>query len=174
MRLRPAALLLLLAVPSIQAQESPTRPGPSVVFVVRHAERGTDDPRDPTLSEAGRRRAIELARVMTDVGITALFATEYKRTQETLAPLATALGQKTTIIGGGATDSLVGAIETLPAGSRVIVASHSNLVHLIVKRLSGVEVKPLTDVDYDRLYLITLTGKGTGSVAVLRFGERRD
>jgi broad specificity phosphatase PhoE len=144
---------------------------PITVFLVRHAEKATDDPRDPSLSEAGRRRAGELARVLSDGGVTALFATEYRRTRETLAPLAARTGLPTTIIGAGSLDSLVARLQALPPGSRVAVASHSNLVPLIVARLTGVEVKPLTDADYDRLYVVTLTGPGVGTAVVLRYGE---
>ena len=68
-------------------------------------------------------------------------------------------------------DSLVARLGSLPPGSRAVVASHSNLVHLIVERLSGVKVAPLTDVDYDRLAVVTVTGAGKGEAVVLRYGE---
>jgi broad specificity phosphatase PhoE len=149
----------------------PAAVSPITVFLVRHAEKSTDDPRDPTLSEAGRRRAGELARVLSDGDVTALFATEYRRTQETLAPLAARIGVPTTIIGAGRPDSLVARLRALPPGSRAVVASHSNLVPAIVARLAGVEVTPLTDADYDRLYVVTLAGNGVATAVVLRYGE---
>jgi len=166
-----ATLLLPASGVGARASIPALPPDPVTVFVVRHAEKATDDPRDPNLSEAGRQRAVELARVLGDAGVTALFASEYRRTQQTLAPLAQARGLTTTVIGAGAMDSLVARLVGLPPGSRAVVASHSNLVNLIVKQLSGVEVKPLTDADYDRLYVVTLTGQGTGTVTVLRYGE---
>ena len=49
---------------------------PIQVFVVRHAEKNTDDERDPTLGDSGRDRARELARVLRRSGVTHLFATE--------------------------------------------------------------------------------------------------
>ncbi len=156
--------------PGIRQPLPAASPEPVTVFVVRHAEKATDDPRDPNLSEEGRHRATELARVLGDAGVTALFASEFRRTQQTVAPLAQARGLTTTVVGAGAMDSLVARLDALPAGSRAVVASHSNLVSLIVKQLCGAEVKPLTDADYDRLYVVTLTGKGTGTVAVLRYG----
>jgi hypothetical protein len=45
-------------------------------------------------------------------------------------------------------------------------------VHLIVKRLTGATVRPLEDADYDRLYVLTLSGKGSGSAVVLRYGSK--
>ena len=44
--------------------------------------------KDPDLSDAGRARAESLANVLKDAGITAIYATELKRTQQTAAPLA--------------------------------------------------------------------------------------
>ena len=57
-----------------------------IVVIVRHAEKAANDPKDPDLSEAGRERAQTLARILKDGHITAIFTTEFKRTQETAAP----------------------------------------------------------------------------------------
>ena len=45
---------------------------------------------DPALSAAGRARAASLAAMLKDTKLTAVFATEFKRTQETAAPTAAA------------------------------------------------------------------------------------
>jgi broad specificity phosphatase PhoE len=159
-----AALVLLAPAASLPAQGVPV-----TVFVVRHAEKGPETP-DPSLTEAGQRRATELARVLHDVHPTALFATEFKRTQETLGPVAKATGLTPMIIGAAKMDELIAALKALPAGSRAVVSSHSNLVPVIVNRLSGQTMEALTDADYDRLVVITLTGDGKGSPLVLRYG----
>ena len=161
---RPAAL--------ISAERRASRAEqPVTIFLVRHAEKGPE-PTDPALTARGRARAQELARVLQDAGVTGLFATEFKRTRETVAPLGKALGITPVITGAGNVPGLIARLQALPAGSRVVVASHSNLVHLIVAGLTGAQLTQLTDTDYDRLFVVTLTGKGTGSVVVLRFGER--
>ena len=116
-------------------------------------------------------RAASLARTLADAHVTALFASEFKRTQETLAPIAKAAGLTTTVVSAGAMDELIGMLRALPAGSRAVVASHSNLVHLIVERLSGQKVPALTDQDYDRLVVVTVQGEGKGQAVVLRYGE---
>jgi broad specificity phosphatase PhoE len=168
--LRRSALTLLLAcsigVPATLAQSAPL-----TVFVVRHAEKGPEVP-DPSLSDAGRRRATELARVLSDSRVTALFATEFKRTQETLAPLAAATGVAPTHLLARDMDALIEQIRALPPGSRAVVASHSNLIHVIVARLTGVMLPELTDLDYDRLVVATITGKEKGTAVVLRYGEK--
>lgn len=161
-----AAFALLLPAGTMQAQDAPI-----TVFVVRHAEKGPETP-DPSLTKEGQQRAAALARVLGDTHLSAAFASEFKRTQETVAPLAASSGVTTSVVPAGKMDSLVTLLRALPPGSRAVVASHSNLVHLIVEKLSGVKLPMLTDLDYDRLFVVTILGGGKGEVVVLRYGER--
>jgi len=164
-RVLPLVAPLLLGALPLPAQEAPR-----TVFVVRHAEKGPEE-NDPSLTPAGARRAEALSRALQDVRISALFATEYKRTQETIDPLHQRLGLERTTVPARTLDQLIARIQALPPGGAAVVASHSNLVHLIVKRLSGVSIPELTEADYDRMAVVTMTGPGTGSVVVLRYGE---
>ncbi len=158
-------LLAALAWPStLVAQERPT-----TVFVVRHAEKGAEG-QDPSLTEAGRVRAGALAHLLGDAGVTAIFTSQFKRTIETGAPLASRAGVTPSVIGAGKNDELATAIRALPPGSRALVVSHSNLVPAIVEKLSGEKVGELTDLDYDRIYVVTLAPGGGGSVVYLHFG----
>src|SRR6266568_8670349 len=79
---RLASLLPILLLLTAAADAAP------VVFVVRHAEKTTGGGNDPELSPAGHERANALARILKDSQITAVFVTEFKRTQETAAPTA--------------------------------------------------------------------------------------
>ena len=51
------------------------------MVIVRHAEKAASDGKDPDLSPAGRARAEALVRILKDSGITAIFTSEFKRTQ---------------------------------------------------------------------------------------------
>ena len=162
-----SALALSLPGISLAAQAAPI-----TVFVVRHAEKGPENP-DPSLTPAGQERAAELARVLGDARITAVYASEFKRTQETVTPLARAAGLAVTVVPAAKPDSLVTLIRALPPGSRVVVASHSNLVHVIVQRLTAVAVPPLTEADYDRLAVAVVGGPaGKGEAFVVRYGGK--
>ena len=165
--LRRLGLALLLFAP---LQTALAQNAPVTVFIVRHAEKGPETP-DPSLTALGQLRATELARVLSGAQVTALFASEFKRTQETVAPLAAQLGIAPEVFPAGKTDDLVARLSALPPGSRAVVASHSNLVHLIVEKLSGVKIPALTDLDYDRLVVVTLSGMGRGAAVVLRYGR---
>src|SRR5215467_6237775 len=60
----------------------------TTIILVRHAEKIIDpNNNDPDLSPAGQARAQEIVRMFSDAGINALYATQYKRTQETIKPL---------------------------------------------------------------------------------------
>jgi broad specificity phosphatase PhoE len=160
------ALILLLTI----AGRADAQTAPTTIFLVRHAEKGPENP-DPSLTPAGQRRATALAGILRDAKISAVFTSEFKRTRETLSPVAEAMHLTPTVIPAGKLDSLVSSIQGLPPGSRAAVASHSNLVHLIAERLTGAKLPMLTDADYDRLIVLTITGKGTGEAVVLRYGE---
>ena len=69
-----------------------------ILFLVRHAEKATTGGNDPELSAAGQQRAEALARILKDSEITAIFTTEFKRTQETAAPTARATQITPTIV----------------------------------------------------------------------------
>src|SRR5437773_8048647 len=65
----------------------------TTVIVVRHAEKNIEPANpDPDLSPAGQARAQELARMFGDAGVNAIYATQFKRTQQTVKPLGDRLG----------------------------------------------------------------------------------
>lgn len=168
--MRPTGLLLLASILGVAgAGRALAQDAAVTVFVVRHAEKGPANP-DPSLTEAGNARARALAHTLADQKIAAIFSSEFKRTQETVAPVGQAAGVPTTIIPAAKTDELIAALKALPPGSKALVASHSNLVPVIVEKLSGQKVGELTDSDYDRLYVVTLKPGGTASVLYLHFG----
>ena len=85
--------------------------------------------------------------------------------------MAKATGLTTMVVPAGRMDDLIDLVRALPAGSRAVVSSHSNLVHLIVERLSGQTVPALGDLDYDRIVVVTVQAGGKGQAVVLRYGE---
>ena len=146
-----------LIVVSLAAGESAQQ----TVFVVRHAERadtaGGAAPTmaaDPELSDAGRARAESLAVALKDAKIVAIFSTEFKRTQATAAPLATALGVQVTTISSKEPAKLIAAVKG--AGGNVLVVGHSNTVPAIVKDLGVAAPVTVGDAEYDNLFVVTL------------------
>ena len=150
-RSTPAFFLALLVAAQVAAQ--PT------VFLVRHAERADTVPgtpatmgNDPDLSEAGRVRAESLATLLKDAKISAIFATEFKRTQQTAAPLAKALGLTVKIVTSKDTAALVKQVKS--AKGNVLVVGHSNSVPDVIKGLGVSTPVSIGDDDFDNLFLV--------------------
>src|SRR6266850_4918337 len=71
----------------------------TTILLVRHAEKDTKVlGSDPPLNAAGILRAQELARVLADARIDAIYVTPYQRNRQTALPLATRLGDTLTVV----------------------------------------------------------------------------
>jgi broad specificity phosphatase PhoE len=143
-----ASLLLCVAISEASAQ--------ATIFIVRHAEKA-DDTKDPDLSPAGRARAEALAKVLRDANITAIYATEFKRTQETAAPLAHALGIEVTIVPAAAIADLATKLKS--ASGNALVVGHANTIPDLIKTLGIAAPLTLADADYDNLFIVVLEEK---------------
>jgi phosphohistidine phosphatase SixA len=181
-RFRQLVVVLLAqacAAPPV-ARIAPIAVAGTTVVIVRHAEKSTDDPRDPSLSAVGQQRARDLGVVLKDAGVTDVYVTQYKRTRQTAEPLAQASGSSIVERPIDATNSatyaqdLAHEILTRSAGKSVLVVGHSNTVPDIVKALSGNAVPPITDPEYDHIYVVTIPAAGSPRVMQLRFGRPRD
>lgn len=164
------ALTVLTAAWPLAQTPRPTQRGassPTTLVIVRHAEKATDDPRDPSLSEAGQARARDLAAVLSHANLGAIYATQYRRTRDTAGSAATAAGLSVTerpVPGGDAAPyaaALAREVLAAHAGRTVLVVGHSNTVPDLVKAFSGFTVAPLADDHYDRLFVIVIA-RGTG------------
>jgi broad specificity phosphatase PhoE len=161
-------LLSLAAVGLLPAQ--PTEKGVGI-FLVRHAEKDTDDARDPQLSREGRARAFPLARTLTVFDVSHLFATQFKRTSETLKPLSEATGVRIELVEAQKSERLLTMLRDLPTGSVAVVAGHSNTIPGLVCALGGqpddldcsADEIALDEDDYDRLYFVLLPAGGEGA-----------
>ena len=133
----------------------PTASAQWTIFIVRHAERA-DASKDSDLSEAGRVRAEALANMLKDANIRAIYATEFKRTQQTAAPLAKALGIKITVRPAKATDF---ALKLRAEHGNALVVGHSNTIPDLIKALGISEPITIGENDYDNLLEVMLDEK---------------
>jgi phosphohistidine phosphatase SixA len=141
----------------------PTRPAPTGVefVIVRHAEKSSDDPRDPTLSEAGLARAHRLAASLQKQPLAAAYATAYRRTQQTAAPAASDHGLTVTTY-DAALDAkdLASTLKQRHASGTVLVVGHSNTVPAIAAALCACVVAPLRDDEFDRRLQVRIDASG--------------
>lgn len=169
------ALLAIGAAVSIRttfAKQEPraTEQGaPTVVLLVRHAEKATDEGDDPTLTAAGAARAQALAHVAQNAGVRAVYSTTLQRTRLTVLPLADALGLTVQTLAPGDIDGLVERLRTRHPGETVLVAGHSNTIPAILRAL-GANASEMSEKDYDDLFLAHLAATGEVTVTHLQYG----
>ena len=128
----------------------------STIFIVRHAEKA-DATKDPDLSEAGRARAEALAKTLRDANITAIYATEFKRTQQTAAPLAKVLGITVTIL--PAKDNAALAAKLRASTGNALVVGHGDTIPDSIKALGISDPINIAENDYDNLFAVVLDQK---------------
>jgi phosphohistidine phosphatase SixA len=154
--------------PADVARELPA--SPTVVYVVRHAEAAAPTG-DPSLSAEGVARAERLATVLADKRITAVDATQFKRTQETGQLVADAAGIVVEVQPVDTTNIpayapvIAAHVRQQHAGTAVLIVGHSNTVPATVEALSGTAVPPIAATEYDRLYTITIAPDGSAELA---------
>lgn len=159
------AFCLLFAVALLASAAPAARGEETVVILVRHAEKAAGPARDPDLSDAGQRRARALAERLAAPPLAAVYATQYRRTLLTAAPIAAAHGLPITLRPAG--ESASGFAELLRrrhAGQRVLVVGHSNTVPAIAAALSGQAVEPMAEDEYDRGIEVRLPSRGPAHV----------
>jgi len=161
-----ATMLACLVVPvAADAQK--------LVLLVRHAERADGgaaspsmtSPADPPLSAAGEARAQRLATMLADAGITAIFVTEFKRTQDTAKPLAARLNLSPQVSASGDAAALVAKIKAEHSRGVVLIVGHSNTVPALIKAYGGPDVK-IADPEYDNLFVVV---PETGAMTRIRY-----
>lgn len=139
-------------------------------ILVRHAEKASDGSENPPLNNQGKQRAQKLAEMLENQQITALYATPFKRTQETLKPIAE---HKSLVIESydpfSNTEWLNSLIAKHPNGT-VIVSGHSNTIPQLANSLLGQTVfSQFNDDDYSNLIVIMTNKLGEGKLIRLKF-----
>jgi phosphohistidine phosphatase SixA len=147
--------VLLTFAPGAHAQNMRT------IFLVRHADKVSDETDSP-LSEQGRRRAECLANTLADAQIQQIFTSELQRTQQTAAPLAEKLHLKPVAIPLSRPDKLVEAIRSDKAAN-VLVVWHDATLPEVLRALGAPAISPIAHTEYDRFFILTLSGEKTKS-----------
>jgi broad specificity phosphatase PhoE len=145
----------------------------TTVILVRHAEKKIEPNNDdPDLAPEGVERAQQIARVFGDAGVNAIYATQYKRTQQTVKPLADRIGVPVSLLNSKQTEELVNQIQTAHRGQTVFIAGHNTTVPAIVSVLSGETFPPIPETEYDNLFIVTIYRFGKAKVTKLKYGNQ--
>jgi 2,3-bisphosphoglycerate-dependent phosphoglycerate mutase len=145
----------------------------TTIILIRHAEKVIDpNDADPDLNPAGQARAQELVRMFGEAGINAIYATQYKRTQQTVKPLADKLGLPIVQVNSKGTPELLNQIRSQHAGQLIFVSGHNSTVPEIIAALGGPTFPTIPESEYDHLYLVTVYRTGKAKVVQMRYGSQ--
>jgi 2,3-bisphosphoglycerate-dependent phosphoglycerate mutase len=160
------ACLLVSVTGIVNAQQAS---GVSTIIITRHAEKENGGS-DPDLSAAGKARAAQLAALLKDVPVTKLLSTPYKRTRQTLEPIATTRGLTIDPYDASKLQGLQELAKTLKESKdqTIVIAGHSNsapeLVNLL---LNDQKYSQLSEDDFSKIWLLTLQSGNVISCVML-------
>ena len=147
------------------------------VLLVRHEKKTTSFAlEDPGLSEEGRTRTDFIDQFLRGRPLSAVYATEYRRTRETATPIAQTHSVPLTIRPAVDIAGLVDEILSTHAGQTVLVVGHANTVPKIISEL-GVDTDLTIEPDqYGPMYvvLVSLDGKNASLLEVPYGSEDSD
>jgi phosphohistidine phosphatase SixA len=176
LKLSVAALAIASGCATAQsaAADSPAAPETTTVYIVRHAEKSARRPGDPDpdISDDGQKRAKALAKRLGGVGITAIIATQFKRTQETAQPLASAAGLTPEIVPAGDeyhADAVAAAVMR-HRGGKILVVGHSLTIGPIIMALGGPYTQNLCDTEYSNLFVMYIPPSGQPELKRQHYG----
>jgi 2,3-bisphosphoglycerate-dependent phosphoglycerate mutase len=138
-------------------------------ILVRHAEKGTEGGDDPNLKPEGNERAKKFAALFTQATVDAIYSTRFKRTKNTVTPLAQSKGLEVQVYESMKSEAVDELIKK-HAGKTIVVAGHSNTIPQIANVLLGKnEFQQFPDTEYGNILVITLVKRGDGKVVRLQY-----
>ena len=133
----------------------------TTVVLLRHAERQSIFDGDSPLAEAGFRRAQALVPLLAGFHPAALYASDLKRTQQTLAPTAARTALVPVLKPKDGSAALAAEILRDHRGRTVVVCWHHDLMKKLVRALGVKGPVPYWSLDtYDRLWIVTIPAQG--------------
>ena len=126
------------------------------IILVRHAEKADATSQDPDLSAEGKARAEKLAKIVKHYRPGAIYSTDFKRTRDTVAPMASRRKLQVQIYDPKKSAELIDGIMKSKT-KRFLVAGHSNTIPGLTNLLSKKELfKNLDDSEYGAIYIVRI------------------
>jgi len=133
-------------------------------YLIRHAEKDRTNPddEDPNLDEDGIKRAQNWAEIFSELDIDIIYSTNYKRTQQTAAPIAEA---KNFPVNSYDPENVYDTnFFEITKGLNVLVVGHSNTVPVFANHvLQEQRYENIPDSIDGRLYVVTKMGNQASS-----------
>jgi broad specificity phosphatase PhoE len=120
-------------------------------YFVRHFEKQTGD--NPELTEVGKKRASQLAAFFVDIPLDQVYSTDYKRTQQTAAPVADKLGLT---VHSYDPRKLTEFAKKVRTNTNVLVVGHSNTTPELITLMGG-STPVISESAYGQLFLLSVS-----------------
>ena len=139
---------------------------PTVVIIVRHAEKQAAPADDPPLTTEGEKRAMRLADIAETAGVGVVYSTQVRRTRDTAQPAADRLHLKVNVrnVTRATLDAHVLEMEReirASQGKTVLVVGHSNTASRIASALTGKLIPDLDDAtEFDAIFVVIIPRTG--------------
>ncbi len=127
------------------------------IFLIRHAEKEKDGTRDPSLTELGKQRAINIGQFLKTKNIEAIYSTKYKRTMQTAQPSADILGLAIKYYDPGKLTEFSEQLKALE--TNMLIVGHSNTTPQLTALLGGNAKGNIPELEFDRIYKLTFDGE---------------
>lgn len=164
-------MALAVAAPTSAAATLPDTASTTVI-VVRHAEKMPHSPgSDAGLSPAGVRRADALRRALSDAHVAAIYSSPFGRARQTGLALAAQLQDSVRVMDADDVEGIVARVHREHRGQTVLVIGHSDTVPKILEAFCERALPDLGDIDYDRMYVVTLVPGRPATLLKLRYGD---
>ena len=139
------------------------------IILVRHAEKADATSQDPDLSAEGKQRAERLVKVAGKYKPGAFYSTNYKRTRDTITPLAAKRKKQVEIYDARNPNALVNAIMKSKY-KRHIVSGHSNTIPALANLIAKKDVfKNLDESEYGVFWVIRIKDGKARKVEVIPY-----
>lgn len=160
----------------------------TTILLVRHSERASGEPPagecpppgmephlqdsyGPGITEEGKTRAAVLAHVASEANVSAIYVSEYCRSQWTVKPFFDRTGITPKQFAASDVRSLIRDITTNHRGGAVLISSHSDRIPQIIAGLGAPAAPQIADGEYDDLFVITVYRFGRPKVLRLKYGR---
>jgi 2,3-bisphosphoglycerate-dependent phosphoglycerate mutase len=147
----------------------------TTVVLTRYAETAPGIDGDDALTPEGNLRANELVRILGAIdvvqGVDGVFATAYRPTQQTAAPVARMRGLEVQIVDAADMEGLAERILGDYKGQVVLVVTEPEIIRAVIPEFHGSKKIPAeADSEADNLYIVSIPWFGKVKTLRLRYG----
>ncbi len=124
-------------------------------YVMRHLQKAEGN--DPGLTAVGQANAEALHDFLQPHPPRAIYVSTFRRSRETAAPIAARLNLTLQSYDAANAAALIARVRAEP-NKPVLIVGHSNTVTDIVRRLGGVELRPMREDEFGQVFLVYSDG----------------